>query len=670
MKRKWIALMRLKTQIISLIISFICLTGLVSYSKIPNFKAGAESVQNYSNTTESDTANFTNLVVFVKFKGESEFIDTPNGTAGISTKQLIDNSYLSANYSAKDYFYIVSNGKVNMQNVYLFGENGGSITLSNTRGLYSEYSETNEEGYTQSEYYSRMLELKQDWASAINNAISSGTGLTDVNNSKHYDFSELDKDNDGYIDCLTIMYKYSDEYSVSWGGCLWNYQDVYTGVEIQDGDKTIISKNYVQLTANCSSIYSDSEGTSFTNLKSIIHEMGHIFGLKDLYRSESVSPVYYMSAMAKAISPVPQYISAKERESLGWLNAGNIKNITESGTYTIYATKSETQSDVIAYKLNIPSLNKDLYLEYRKFDGDINKYDAQQKVIYTSDGNKLNQIYLKSGLLCFLVRANTKFPSNLNTTGSNWDMEVLGGTYSTKSDAGLETDDFLDITDTINIEVLEMTDERLTFQINGIQGSHTHNAVHHEAKNATCINNGNIEYWSCSDCGKYFSDAELTTEITYEQTITQTIPHTKVTMHGYDATCTGDGLTDGIKCSVCNQILTPQKVIPKIPHTESDWIVDKVATKESAGHKHTECTVCHTTLNEQEILYVDMEDGSSGSDKTGNVDNTTSGTVGSLDDNNKSKFTTLEIVTMVGSVCVGIGVVVVFIIIRKKKPKF
>lgn len=661
--------MRYKNFLVRFILSFLCLVGLINCFMISGFKVSAESVHSFSNTTETSAVNFTNLVVFVKFKGEDEFVDTPNGTAGISTKQLIDNSYINANYSAKDYFYIVSNGKVNMQNVYLFGEKGGSITLSNTRGFYSEYKETNEEGYTQSEYYSRMLELKQDWASAINNAITNGSSLTDIDNLKHYDFSELDKDNDGYIDCLTIVYKYSDEYSVSWGGCLWNYKDVYTGVEIQNGSKTIVSKNYVQLTANCTSIYSDSEGTSFTNLKSIIHETGHIFGLKDLYRSESVSPVYYMSAMAKAISPVPQFFSAKERESLGWLNANNIKDITANGTYTIYATKSETQSDVIAYKLNIPSINKDLYLEYRKFDSDINKYDTQQKVIYTSDGNKLNQIYLKSGLLCFLVRANTKFPSNLNTTGSNWDMEVLGGTYSTKSDAGLGVNDFLDITDSINVEVLEMSDESLTFQINGIQESHTHNIVHHEAKISTCINSGNIEYWSCTDCGKYFSDAELTTEITYEQTITQIVPHTKVTMYGYDATCTGDGLTDGIKCSVCNQILTPQSTIPKIPHTESDWIVDNVATKESVGHKHTECTMCHTVLKEQEILYVEAEDGSGGSDKTGGSTNETSNALGNEEDTKTSNFTTIEVVTMVGSVGLSVGVVVVFIVIRKKNIK-
>lgn len=140
-------------------------------------------------------------------------------------------------------------------------------------------------------------------------------------------------------------------------------------------------------------------------------------------------------------------------------------------------------------------------------------------------------------------------------------------------------------------------------------------------------------------------------------------------MYGYDATCTGDGLTDGIKCSVCNQILTPQSTIPKIPNTESDWMVDNVATKESVGHKHTECTMCHTVLKEQEILYVEAEDGSGGSDKTGGSTNETSDALGNEEDTKTSNFTTIEVVTMVGSVGLSVGVVVVFIVIRKKNIK-
>lgn len=43
--------------------------------------------------------------------------------------------------------------------------------------------------------------------------------------------------------------------------------------------------------------------------------------------------------------------------------------------------------------------------------------------------------------------------------------------------------------------------------------------IHVEAKAPTATQTGNIEYWYCKDCGKYFSDAALTKEITKEQTV-------------------------------------------------------------------------------------------------------------------------------------------------------
>ncbi|MBQ1476522.1 MAG: cell wall-binding repeat-containing protein [Erysipelotrichaceae bacterium] len=48
---------------------------------------------------------------------------------------------------------------------------------------------------------------------------------------------------------------------------------------------------------------------------------------------------------------------------------------------------------------------------------------------------------------------------------------------------------------------------------------HDHVLVHHEAKDATCEEAGNTEYWECSLCGKYFSDAEGTHEIDDKTTV-------------------------------------------------------------------------------------------------------------------------------------------------------
>ncbi len=58
---------------------------------------------------------------------------------------------------------------------------------------------------------------------------------------------------------------------------------------------------------------------------------------------------------------------------------------------------------------------------------------------------------------------------------------------------------------------------------------HQHKAVKTEAKAPTAAQAGNIEYWYCADCGKYFADAELTKEIKKEDTVIAATGTTKPT---------------------------------------------------------------------------------------------------------------------------------------------
>lgn len=48
---------------------------------------------------------------------------------------------------------------------------------------------------------------------------------------------------------------------------------------------------------------------------------------------------------------------------------------------------------------------------------------------------------------------------------------------------------------------------------------HEHDLQHFEAKDPTCEKDGNIEYWYCAGCGKYFADKAAGTEITKEKTV-------------------------------------------------------------------------------------------------------------------------------------------------------
>lgn len=55
---------------------------------------------------------------------------------------------------------------------------------------------------------------------------------------------------------------------------------------------------------------------------------------------------------------------------------------------------------------------------------------------------------------------------------------------------------------------------------------------HIEAKAATKTSEGNIEYWYCEGCGKYYKDAKATQEINKEQTVTAKLPSDNNTSAG------------------------------------------------------------------------------------------------------------------------------------------
>ncbi len=107
------------------------------------------------------------------------------------------------------------------------------------------------------------------------------------------------------------------------------------------------------------------------------------------------------------------------------------------------------------------------------------------------------------------------------------------------------------------------------------------NLVKTEAKAATHLTEGNIEYWYCDGCDKYFRDQAGTEEIAdLSETV---IP--KLAEHTLDNTGWHSDETNHWNTCECGEKLN------EAAHT-FEWVTDKEATATEAGSQHKECTVC------------------------------------------------------------------------------
>lgn len=95
-----------------------------------------------------------------------------------------------------------------------------------------------------------------------------------------------------------------------------------------------------------------------------------------------------------------------------------------------------------------------------------------------------------------------------------------------------------------------------------------HTLEHTEAKSATCTEDGNIEYWHCTKCDRYFGDKSSNDVITLNYTIAKAKGHTIVVDEAVAATYDHTGLTEGSHCSECGAVIVEQEEIPKLIREE------------------------------------------------------------------------------------------------------
>lgn len=101
-----------------------------------------------------------------------------------------------------------------------------------------------------------------------------------------------------------------------------------------------------------------------------------------------------------------------------------------------------------------------------------------------------------------------------------------------------------------------------------------HNAVKVERKDPTCTEKGNIEYWYCEACRKYFQDEALTKELKQEETILLATGHNLTKVDEKKPTVDAAGNIEYWYCEVCNKYFSDEKAEHEI--TLEDTIIAKL----------------------------------------------------------------------------------------------
>ena len=200
----------------------------------------------------------------------------------------------------------------------------------------------------------------------------------------------------------------------------------------------------------------------------------------------------------------------------------------------------------------------------------------------------------------FTMYGDSAYTSATDTLIMTFDCKVNDDASGTLS---VSVRDDLSISD-IEYEEMDVTVVPATITIGGVTPpAHTCTLTKVPAKAATCTEDGNIEYYQCSDptCGKLYKDAAGTKEITKDDIIIKAA-HTGIKLYpAKEPTCDSDGCVAYWFCTDCDNYYfdnngavgektTVEKVA--IPATGHKWVLVVGGYTDGATQHTIKCSVC------------------------------------------------------------------------------
>ena len=111
-----------------------------------------------------------------------------------------------------------------------------------------------------------------------------------------------------------------------------------------------------------------------------------------------------------------------------------------------------------------------------------------------------------------------------------------------------------------------------------VQAGHTHNLTPISENPATCTTAGNIAYYTCDGCDKWFSDAAGTTEITDHSSVVIAANHKLTLVKAEEATAAKEGNIEYYHCENCGKDYYDEAGTEEIA-TKEEIVIRKLAPK-------------------------------------------------------------------------------------------
>ncbi len=157
------------------------------------------------------------------------------------------------------------------------------------------------------------------------------------------------------------------------------------------------------------------------------------------------------------------------------------------------------------------------------------------------------------------TKVNNKDVTRLMQYLAHWDVFVNAPTLDTNGDGKVNNKDVTRL-----MQYLAHWDVKIFVGPEGSSTACTHQLTKVDAVAAKCEEDGNITYWHCNKCGKYYADVNAVREIKITDTVVPATGHTPVVDPAVPATYENTGLTEGSHCSSCGKVLVERKVTPKL----------------------------------------------------------------------------------------------------------